>query len=284
MFKIFLFFAIFFISQSSAFFPYYTYRDDVLDLIREAGYRGETHKVEVPDGGWVLKMHRIPPKTNKSPKIPVFLMHGLFATSADYVMTGNKKALAYLLADNNYDVWMGNSRGNRHASVNLKTADLNTLWDFSFNEIGKFDLPTMIDFVLACTNQTKLLYVGHSQGTTSLLVLLSTRPEYNEKIIQAHLLAAVAFQKYLPNPFLRAIGRPLNDAFVRSGQKIFNLGNIFILANPISKILCNETLNFETTQLCKLVIYAIVGVNTYREEIDVVSKEIFVIRKIILKM
>lgn len=264
-----IFFVIFFIERSSA---YYTYSDDALELIREAGYQGEAHRVEVEDGGWILKIHRIPPKYKNGVKpIPVFLMHGLFAASADYLMTGKKLALAYLLADNNYDVWLGNSRGNRHASVNYQTADLNSLWDFSFHEIGKFDLPAMIDYVLAYTKQPKLFYVGHSQGTTSLMVLLSTRPEYNDKIAQAHLLAATAFQKYLPNPIIRAIARPLNDAFVTSGQKIFNLGNILIFGSPISKVLCNETLNYQTTQLCKGIIYSIVGVNTYREELDPVN-------------
>lgn len=257
-----------FIGKSSAF---HSYTDDALELIREAGYRGEAHKVNTQDGGWTLKIHRIPPKNGKSDKIPVFLMHGLFAASADYLMTGKKSALAYLLADNNYDVWLGNSRGNRHASVNYRTANMNNLWDFSFNEIGQYDLAVMIDYVLAYTRQPKLFYVGHSQGTTTLMVLLSTRPEYNEKIAQAHLLAATAFQKYLPHPIIKAIARPLNDALVASGQKIINLGNILIFGSPISKILCNETLNYQTTQLCKGIIYAIVGVNTYREELDPVK-------------
>lgn len=266
MFKL-IIFAIFFIIGASAHF--HSYSDDALELIREAGYKGEAHQVDTEDGGWTLRMQRIPPKYNKDVKpIPVFLMHGLFAASADYLITGKKSALAYLLADNNYDVWLGNSRGNRHATVNYRTAKTSNLWDFSYNEIGQYDLAAMIDYVLAYTRQPKLFYVGHSQGTTTLMVLLSTRPEYNDKIAQAHLLAATAFQKYLPHPILRAVARPLNDQLDASGQKILNLGNILIFGNPISKILCNETLNYQTTQICKGIIYAIVGVNTYREELD----------------
>lgn len=266
MLKIF-FFALFFIGNLNAL--HYAYKDDVLELIREAGYKGESHRVETEDGGWFLKMHRIPPKNNQSVKrLPVFLMHGLLAASADYLILGKNSALAYLLADNNYDVWLGNSRGNRHATVNYKTADLNNLWDFSYNEIGQFDLPAMIDYVLAYTKAPKVLYVGHSQGTTSLIVLLSTRPEYNQKIAQAHLLAAVAYQKHLPNPIIRQIAKPLADNFIITGQKMFNLGNILIFGNPLSKVLCNETINYHTTQLCKEIIFAITGRNAYGVELD----------------
>lgn len=259
-----------FVPLSSA--THYFYGDDVLDMMLKEGYRGESHQVETQDSGWILKMHRIPPKYSRDVKpTPVFLMHGLFAASADYVMTGRKIALAYLLADNNYDVWMGNSRGNRHAKINYKTASYDKLWSFSYNEIGQYDLATMIDYVLKYTGRQKVLYVGHSQGTTSLLALLSTRPEYNEKIAQAHLLAAVAFMKYLPHPIVRLFARPLDEALTASGKTILTMSSFLIIGNPLSKVLCNETLNYETTQLCKAVIFSIVGVNTYGEELDSVK-------------
>lgn len=254
---------------------HYAPPDDALDLISRAGYRGESHQVEVKDGsGWILKMHRIPPKNPKYAKpIPVFLMHGLFTASTDFLLTGKKIALAYLLADNNYDVWMGNCRGNRHSSVNLRTAKFDTLWTFSFNEIGQYDLSAMIDYVLKYTGHEKVLYVGHSQGTTSLIALLATHPEYNEKIAQAHLLAAVAFQQFLPNRIARKLARSLDDGFAATGQQVLNFESIFILANPLTKIFCNDTINFHTTQLCKAIIFAIVGVNAYQEELDTVRKK-----------
>lgn len=262
---------LFALRRTSAF---YYYGDDVLDMISKEGYRGEAHRVEVQDGGWTLKLHRIPPRYPREVKpMPVFLMHGLFAAAGDYLVTGRKRALAYLLADNNYDVWLGNSRGNRHASINYKTANHDKLWNFSFNEIGQFDLPAMIDYVLRLTGRQKVLYVGHSQGTTSLLALLASRPEYNQKIAQAHLLAPAAFMKYMPHPVITSIAKPLDDALAAGGQQIVSLASILIIGNPVSKVLCNETINFHTTQLCKAVIYAIVGVNAYGEELDEVRQK-----------
>jgi len=59
---------------------------------------------------------------------------------------------AFLLADEGYDVWLGNARGNSWSRqhVNLTTED-NAFWDFSFHEIGTRDLPAIIDYVLEQT-------------------------------------------------------------------------------------------------------------------------------------
>lgn len=63
-------------------------------------------------------------------------------------------------------------------------------------EMGVYDQPAVIDYVLAKTNSSKLHYCGYSQGTTSLLVLLSERPEYNDKIHAASLMAPVGWIYY----------------------------------------------------------------------------------------
>lgn len=54
----------------------------------------------------------------------------------------------------------------------------------------------MIDYVLWTTNQTKLAYVGHSQGVTAMLVLLSELPHYNEKISILHAMTSPVILKY----------------------------------------------------------------------------------------
>lgn len=54
----------------------------------------------------------------------------------------------------------------------------------------------MIDYVLSETNQTQLIYTGHSQGVTSLFILLSERPQYNAKIAIAHAETVPIIFKY----------------------------------------------------------------------------------------
>lgn len=96
-------------------------------------------------------------------------------------------------------VWFGNARGSRYSMKHKNfSSDSREFWTFSWHEIGYYDLPAMIDYVLRESKSPELFYAGHSQGTTSLLVLLSTRPEYNKKITEAHLMAPSAFRKKLP--------------------------------------------------------------------------------------
>lgn len=61
-------------------------------MVSLAGYASETHRVETEDG-YLLKVHRILPTVQKDKKGPVLLVHGLFGTSADYVLTGPDVAL-----------------------------------------------------------------------------------------------------------------------------------------------------------------------------------------------
>lgn len=79
--------------------------DQVLKLIESAGYHGEAHQIETEDG-YILKLHRIVPKT-LSQKRPVIFCHGILATSADFLIMGPEYSIAYLLSDNGNDVWLG---------------------------------------------------------------------------------------------------------------------------------------------------------------------------------
>lgn len=61
-------------------------------------------------------------------------------------------------------------------------------------EMGIYDQPAAIDYILHQTRNSQLHYLGFSQGTTSLMVLLSEKPEYNHKIRVASLLAPVGYK------------------------------------------------------------------------------------------
>lgn len=243
--------------------------DDVLQLVKSAGYKGEAFQLETEDG-YLLKVHRILPNKRVASKHPVFLMHGLIATAADYIITGPKIALAYYLADNGYDVWMGNARGSKH-SMNHKTlsVDSGEFWNFSWHEIGFYDLPAMIDFMLMKTGSSKAFYVGHSQGTTSFAVFLSSRPEYNKKIIRAHLLAPAVFMKHVPHPLVRATANEVKSGYF-GDYKYLNFASLWQASERLSRIFC-DVRSATTIAMCRSFIFAIVGRNKHGIEIDDVS-------------
>lgn len=115
---------------------------------------------------------------------------------------------------------MGNARGNyysrKHLSLNPDGIFNTRFWEFSWDEIGNVDLPTMIDYALGHSGEPRLHYIGHSQGTTVFFVMGSLRPDYNAKIISMHALAPVAFMANNRNPLLLFISPYANDIEVCS--------------------------------------------------------------------
>lgn len=79
------------------------------------------------------------------------------------------------------------------------------LLNCSFDEIGYYDIPACIDYILATTNQQKIFYLGHSQGNTAFFAMAAQRPEYNEKIRLMVALAPIAFISNLDHPVLKIL-------------------------------------------------------------------------------
>lgn len=76
-----------------------------------------------------------------------------------------EKAPAFVAARAGYDVWLGNSRGNVYSRSHVKyNPDINKekFWDFDFEQMGQYDLPTELDYVSKYTGFEKIAYIGHS--------------------------------------------------------------------------------------------------------------------------
>ena len=81
--------------------------------------------------------------------------------------------------------------------------------------MGMYDLPAMINKTLETTGQKKLFYLGHSMGTTTFMVMTNMRPEMNEKIELASLLAPVAYLGHARSP-IRYLAPLVNEIDVRT--------------------------------------------------------------------
>jgi lysosomal acid lipase/cholesteryl ester hydrolase len=172
---------------------------------------------------------------------------------------------AYLLSSDGYDVWMGNVRGSKfsmkHRSLNPQTAEF---WKFSFHEIGFYDLPAMINYILGITGKPSLIYVGHNQGTTALLVLLSTRPEYNAKIFHAHMLSPLAFMDYMHPLLTFGIEERLKTSQLAGSYNFFSLIDFTTL---IVNTYCGDR-SWQTLNFCTDLWFMLFGRNLNQTEID----------------
>lgn len=156
---------------------------------------------------------------------------------------------------------MGNSRGTEasrsHVNLSPNGRKQKDFWSYSWHEIGLYDLSASIDHILNVTGHKRLQYIGFSQGTTSFLVLTSMRPEYNDKIIEANLLAPVAFIEFHRNSlyhFFTKLYSPLKRAL--NALKVYKItlndGNIL----KVAEIACKySNYNYGTPLGCKFVLF-----------------------------
>lgn len=139
-------------------------------------------------------MYRIPGKLGEKPtagKPPILLGHCLDIDMMEYVVNYDNVAPAFHLAENGYDVWLGNNRGNRFSDTHISlTKDQKEYWNFDWEDMGTGDVPAMFDYILEETGVEKLSYIGHSQGTTQILAGGSLLPEYYKSKLNVALLMA----------------------------------------------------------------------------------------------
>ncbi|KAL3277497.1 hypothetical protein HHI36_012843 [Cryptolaemus montrouzieri] len=84
---------------------------------------------------------------------------------------------------------MTNSRGTRFSTkhVNLTINDY-AFWDFSFHEIGLYDLRASLKYIYRKSNQRKIIVIGHSMGSTESLIYASMFPEEAKKLSHVFIL------------------------------------------------------------------------------------------------
>ncbi|KAK3091623.1 hypothetical protein FSP39_021332 [Pinctada imbricata] len=232
------------------FIPYYLQTQ----LITSKGYPCEEHEV-VTEDGYILGVQRIPrgrnqPVTNKTRPV-VLLQHGFMMCSSCWVENLANESLGFMLADAGMDVWMANSRGNTYSKKH-KTLDPKKLefWNFSFDEMAKYDLPATIDYVLQQTNQKQLYYVGHSQGTVIGFITFGW-PEVASKVKTFFALAPYAYSSHMRSPirYLSPLARDVKAlyAFLGNGEFLSNtqinkfLGRDFCAQKQLD-IICENVL------------------------------------------
>jgi lysosomal acid lipase/cholesteryl ester hydrolase len=161
------------------------------DYCKAKGYSVQAHQVTTEDG-YILKLFRVcKDNTFTAKKSPVLMVHGLTHSAITFIISQSCKAPAFKLIDNDYDVWLLNTRGNylsrEHTSLSPSSPEY---WNWCSNHIGHYDIPSSIDYIINYTKKPKINYLGHSQGGLVALYCFSLKPEYGDKVNMAALLGS----------------------------------------------------------------------------------------------
>lgn len=216
------------------------------DRITQHGYPCENYTLTTVDG-YRLTMFRIPYSkrgnyVNSTSRPAVLMMHCLLCSSDIWILSGPNDALPYLLADEGYDVWLGNARGNVYSESHVKLSPaMQTFWEFSLDEIGQIDVPAKIDFILKETNSQSLHYVGYSQGTAVFMIFISSKPEYSAKLKSTHLLAPAIYLCHMQSSFPLLVspffGRPNELSSIYGTLPVYEL---YALMRSIVPAICKQ--------------------------------------------
>ncbi|XP_011548284.3 lipase 3 [Plutella xylostella] len=238
---------------------------DFTQLCEYDGYSCETHSVTTEDG-YVLSMFRLPAPSNCSgERAPLMFQHGLYLTGDDCLIPGPGKAHCYIYNDACYDVWVPNNRGNRYGRnhIRLNPDRDSAFWDYSLEEHSYKDLPAAIDYVLKETGKEKLVFVGHSQGVTMLMLLCAEKPEYNDKIEIGFGLSVTGWLDHARFPVIT-----LQELLTGLLTSVVDLGvNAEVLphgglTNQAAEFLCGITTL--TYPICSVFVFAMLGYNEFQ--------------------
>ncbi|KAI6172610.1 AB-hydrolase associated lipase region and Alpha beta hydrolase fold-1 domain containing protein [Aphelenchoides besseyi] len=235
-----------------------------LELIEYRGYVGEEHNV-ITEDRYILTLHRIPYGRSGHPSANrpvVFMQHGLEDSSASFVINYPGNSAGYLFADAGFDVWLANSRGNNYSRDHTRFDPQSAqFWNFTFDEMAKYDLSASIDFVLKETQQSSLYY-----GTLIMFAKLAEDPDFGKKIRAYFALGPCATVNHITGGMRIIADLGLIDWYLW----FFGDGQFISYGTIIEKTLEREICRLFGGKFCDVLIMTLFGTDSNQLNSDLV--------------
>lgn len=123
--------------------------------------------------------------------------------------------------------------------------------------MGKYDIPASIRYILAHTHRKRLVYVGHSLGSTLFFIAMIQHPELNKSVELMIGLAPVSSVANLRG--MMSLLAKLPVPLLEMKTKAFLSYRGSPLSQKIQRNLCDRTLF--GSYLCRAYIFSIFGYN-----------------------
>lgn len=156
-------------------------------------------------------------------------------------------------------MWLGNARGNTYSRTHSTlNSDSRSFWQFSWHEIGLYDLPTIVSHINRTTEAKQIDYIGHSQGVTTFLVMNILREEYQQYFRTVIAMSPIAFLNHLENPYLRFLAK--NSEKVELLLELLKIDELLPsnqLNGMLANLMCSES--SPSADLCANLLFLAIG-------------------------
>lgn len=189
--------------------------------------------------------------------------------SGTWVINNQEYNLPYLLALQGYDVWMTNSRGSVHSLGHTDPQfnwhnTFSEYWDFTYDEMAQFDLPANLNYITETSGYRKVVYIGHSQGTTQFWAAGSNDPEFLNSKVQAFVgLGPVMYVEHERSPLVMA----LHASRIFEVLYSLGVGNFMVSQGPLLNLGISKFC-YHAPAVCWTVISQLTGRNMNGIPID----------------
>jgi len=146
----------------------YTGYGTIDELVKQHKIHYTIYEVITKDN-YILRMFRLKSKNLffKPTKGVALFIHGLMDSSDSWLIQEDPRSIPLRLMKEGYDVWLGNTRGNKYSNKHLfKNKDEPSFYNFGIDEMAMFDLPALINFALRESDTKDLILICHSQSTS----------------------------------------------------------------------------------------------------------------------
>ena len=138
--------------------------------------------------GWRLGVRHFRPVAPDPEKLPVVLCHGLGLNGTFWTITDTQTYLPAQLTANGYEVFVFDFRGSGQSAkvgvigrinAGLRQTPLLEYGEcqWTVDEIVKYDVPAVLDYIRAETGRDRVNWVGHSLGGMLMFAYLEISPE-----------------------------------------------------------------------------------------------------------
>jgi pimeloyl-ACP methyl ester carboxylesterase len=168
------------------------------------------------EDGWRLGVRHLRPSNPDPGKLPVILCHGLGLNATFWTITENH--LASQLSARGYEVFLFDIRGSgenaqvRHEHVNrfMRGTFLRECGERSWtvDDLVRYDVPAILDFVERETGHDRVNWVGHSLGGMLIFAYLELGPR-PERIANLVGMGSTIIQAEIPQSDMLAANRGL---------------------------------------------------------------------------